>query len=149
VPVQVEPPELARVLDFAERPRSHDWSFRAALVRYAQPQPERVSALLDLVRRLEFAVKPRLKEIERDGPALWDAATGDGTGDPFLVGALQAMIELDRLGDALAEWAVDRSGDRPDAQVDAVTADVAARLEAAGIPQAERQRPPRGARSRG
>ena len=56
VPADIEPPELARLLDFAERPRTQDWSLRAALVRYAQPRPQSVSDLLDLVRRLEAAL---------------------------------------------------------------------------------------------
>ena len=33
------PSEWARLLDFAERPRAHGWSLRAALTRYAQGQP--------------------------------------------------------------------------------------------------------------
>jgi hypothetical protein len=28
MPVEVEPPELARLLDFAERPRADEWSLR-------------------------------------------------------------------------------------------------------------------------
>src|SRR5205823_304392 len=101
-------------------------SLRAALCRYAQPQPVRVSAVLDLVRRIEFALQ--------------GASAAD---DAFLVELLRAAAELDRLGDALAEWAVDRAGERPDAAVDAVTADVARRLEALGVPHEERLRPTR------
>ena len=49
----ITPPELAALIDVSERQRAGDWSLRAALCRYAQPQPVRVSALLDLVRRIE------------------------------------------------------------------------------------------------
>ena len=152
MPAEVSPPELARLLDYAERPRAHDWSFRAALCRYAQPQPQRVSNVLDLMRRIEFALAPHTKAIELDGPAHWRAAeTGEAAPgvDPLVAGLLPAMVELDRLGDVLAGWAVDRAGERPDAAVDAVTDDVGGRLTELGVPRedqsARRQRrPPRG-----
>ena len=145
---EVEPPELARLIDFAERPRTHDWSLRAALCRYAQPQPERVSTVLDLVRRIEFALHPHSKRIEREGPALWqaldaDASEASGPTD-VVIGLLRAVVLLDRLGDVLAEWAVDRAVERPDNEVDAVAADVAQRLAALGVPHEDRARPPRG-----
>jgi hypothetical protein len=145
VPAEIEPPELARLLEFAERPRTEDWSLRAALTRYAQPQPQRVSDVLELVRRVEFAVRPHLKSIDRDGGGYWQALrSADSTGpvDP-IVGLLGVMVDLDRLGDVLAEWAADPSRERPDAAVDAVTADVARRLDALGVPREERQRPTR------
>jgi hypothetical protein len=118
--------ELARLIDFAERPRTHDWSMRAALCRYAQPQPVRVSTVLDLVRRIEFALQ---------GAA--------SAGDAYLGELLRAASQLDHLGDTLAEWAVDRDEPRPDGVVDAVTADVARRLEALGVPHEDRPRPTR------
>ena len=138
---EIEPAELGLLLDYAERPRAHDWSLRAALTRYAQPEPERVGRVLELVRRIEFALKPQIKAVERDGAAVWQALQSGG-GDP-VVGLLRAMVELDRLGDELAVWAADPSGDRPDAAVDAVTADVLHRLDELGVPREERQRPPR------
>lgn len=144
---EVEPPELARLIDFAERPRTHNWSLRAALCRYAQPQPERVSTVLGLVRRLEFALQPHTKLIEREGPAIWQALDADAveargpTG--VVVGLLRATVELDGLGDVLSQWAVDRAGERPDNEVDAVTADVARRLADLGVPHEDRARPPR------
>lgn len=126
---EVEPPELAQLLELAERPRVDDWSLRAALTRYAQPQPQRVGDLLELVRRIEGAIRPQLKAIERGAPVPDEL--------------LQAMVELDRLGDVLAAWAVDPSQDPPDAAVDAVVAGVGARLERLGVPREQRQRPPR------
>jgi hypothetical protein len=147
VPVEVEPPELARLVDFAERPRTHDWSLRAALVRYAQPEPVRVNRVLEHVRRIDFALGKQRKLLEREGPAIWAAlASGaDGAGGEHadVVALLQVTAELDRLGDALAAWAVDRAVEQPDAQVDEVTADVERRLDELGIPREERTRPPR------
>jgi hypothetical protein len=147
VPAEVEPPELARLLDFPERPRVADWSLRAALTRYAQPQPERAARLLEVVRRAEGALHRHAKLFQRDGPAIWATVTDDPaspTGSHADVTALLlATAELDQLGDRLATWAVDRAGDRPDTDVDEVVADVAERLDDLGIPREERDRPPR------
>jgi hypothetical protein len=145
VAAEVEPPELARLLDFAERPRTDDWSLRAALTRYAQSRPQRVGDLLELVRRTEFALRPHLKSVDREGEAYWQALqSGDGprAGDPA-VGLLGVMVDLDRLGDRLAGWAADPVDEPPDADVDAVIAAVARRLEELGAPREERQRPAR------
>ena len=125
---------------------------RAALVRYASPQPQRVDDLLNLVRRLDGALGRQNALLARDGDQIWAAlngaagvaAAGD---DADVIELLRAAVELDRIGDVLAAWAVDVSGDRPDAQVDAVIADVGPRLERLGVPQEER--PPPTARSRG
>ena len=145
MPPQVEPPELARVVAFAERPRTGDWSLRSALCRYAQPHPGRVSTVLDLVRRIEFALHPQAARLDREGPALWaslEAGEAART-DDMVLGLLGTMAELDRLGDTLAEWAVDRSAHHPEAAVDATAVDVARRLEELGVPHEERTRPPR------
>lgn len=142
---QVEHVELARLLDTAERPRTRDWSLRAALTRYGQPQPLRASAVIELLRRIEAALRAHGKLFERDGDAVWQAIEGEpGDIDPGVVGLLRALSELDRLGDALALWAVDRQGERPDAAVDAVVTDVGRRLEVLGAPHEERPRPGRG-----
>jgi hypothetical protein len=147
VPVDIEPPELGRVVDFAERQRAGDWSLRSGLVRYAQPEPERVNQILDLVRRVEWALRARGKVIQDDGPGLWVALeTGDNrssSSQTDVIELLRAAVELDRLGDIVAGWAVDPSTDPPDAEVDAITADVARRLDALGVPREERARPPR------
>ena len=145
MPTQAEPAELAQLIEFAERPRVEDWSLRAALTRYAQPQPRRVSEVLDLVRRIEFVIGSHRAAIENDGPALWDALQShERNGDTDrLVGVLRAMVELDELGDLLAVWAADPASKRPDASVDAVTAEVARRLDELGIPREERQPPSR------
>lgn len=145
VPPEVDPAELARLVDLAERPRAHDWSLRAALTRYAQPQPQRVSDILEVVRRIESAIRPQLKRIEREGPALWQAVQVDDPPAPVdpVVGLLRVMTDLDRLGDVLAEWAADPTRERPDAAVDAVIPDVSRRLDELGVAREERQRPPR------
>jgi hypothetical protein len=145
VPSEIAPAALARLLDFAERPRVQDWSLRAALVRY--PQPQRVNDVLDCVRRLEWALGRQTAVLERDGPNLWAALTHDATdgeSDAHVVGLLRAAQELDRLGDVLATWAVDVSRERPDAEVDLVVASVARQLDVLDVPREERRpaRPP-------
>ena len=148
MPAEVEPAELAQLIDFAERPHTENWSLRAALVRYAQPQPQRVNDLLDLVRRIQAALGAQSATLQRNGTEIWDALEHD-TRPPDvapLVELLDAAREIDRLGDVLAEWAVDITRPRPDDAVDAAVADVAGRLERLGIPHDERV-PPR--RSRG
>ena len=133
------------LIDYTERPRVDDWSLRAALTRYAQPQPQRVGALLELVRRIEFAMASHRQTIEGEGRELWStvqAADGTPTSDR-LVGMLLAMVDLDRLGDLLAAWAADPTRERPDEAVDAAIAQVAHRLEVLGIPREERQPPTR------
>jgi hypothetical protein len=153
VPAEIEPPELARLVDVAECPRVEDWSLRSALVRYAQPQPGRASVILQLVRRIDGAVHPQAKVLRVEGPTIW-AALRDGGGPAtgpagFVVAVLRVSLLLDGLGDALAGWAVDPSAPRPDDEVDTVTAEVARRLDALGVPD-ERDRPiPPGVRRRG
>lgn len=144
--VDPEPPELAQLLDFAERPRVQGWSLRSALVRYAQADPVRVSQVLELVRRIEAAWQPHTKLLVQQGPEVW--ATLDGGPPPdaepqaLLVGLLGAARDLDEMADRVAAWAVDRSPDRPDAVVDAAVADVTKRLDAMGVAREERQGPP-------
>ena len=50
-PAEPNPP--ASLLNYAESSRVDDWSFRSALMRMAQPEPERVAAVLTLSRRLD------------------------------------------------------------------------------------------------
>ncbi|HMC72186.1 MAG TPA: hypothetical protein VKJ07_23715 [Mycobacteriales bacterium] len=145
----IEPPELARLVDFAERGRTNDWSLRAALVRYAQPQPQRVNDILDLVRRVEWALDQHAAIIGRDGHGLQRELQDDKRSSPqhaSVIEVLRTAGQLDHLGDILAAWAVDRAGVRPDNEVDSIVSDVAHRLDALGIPHEER--PPR-PRSRG
>jgi hypothetical protein len=148
VPPEIEPPELARLVDFAERSRVGDWSLRSALCRYAQPQPQRVGNVLELVRRIEFGLHPSQSRLVKEGPALWAAVDGGSADGDLLVGLLGAMRQLDALGDTLADWAHDRAGKHPEDEVDATVAAVARRLDEIGAPVEERVPPP-GARGRG
>ena len=53
------------MLNLAERQRGQQgWSLRSALVRFAQPEPTRAAAVLDLVRRCEWALQPLLRTLE-------------------------------------------------------------------------------------
>jgi hypothetical protein len=149
MPAEIQPPELAALLDYQERPRVDDWSLRAALTRYAQPEPERVGDLLEVVRRIEFALGSYQKVIESDGPQLWSAVQGAGASAPNdrLIGMLHAMVELDELGQQLATWAADPTTARPDEAVDATVGRVRRRLDDLEIPSEESR--PRTARRRG
>jgi hypothetical protein len=148
--VEVEPPGLARLVDFAERPRLEDWSLRSSLVRYAQPEPARVARLLDVVRRADAAMASNRKLFEKQGAAVW-AAIVDGAPtdvvDANVIALLNAVRRLDELGDVIATWAVDARQPRPDAALDEATPVIGAALDAAGVPMDQGPPgPPRGAR---
>lgn len=71
-----------RLLSYAESPRVDDWSLRGALVRYAQPRPTRASAVLELVRRTDAALKPFGRALERTlAPTLPGLSPADFTPD--------------------------------------------------------------------
>jgi hypothetical protein len=142
VAATLEPPALAQLVDLAERPRDTGWSLRAALVRYAQPEPVRSGAILELVRRIDQALKGHAKLLASDGPAIWSAVDGGGAppdGAAAVVELLVASRPLDGLGDLLAAWAVDPRQDRPDAQVDEVVAATTGRLDELGVVREARQ----------
>jgi hypothetical protein len=140
VPAEIEPPELARLVDYSERSRTDDWSLRSALVLYALPQPQRVNDILVHVRRVDRELGKQSKRLAREGAELWRALES-GEGGDDLVALLGAARELDELGDVLVAWAVDRTGESPDARVDATVADVGQRLDALGVPYEERPGP--------
>jgi hypothetical protein len=52
------------LVDVAESSRAGDWSLRSALVRFAQPEPTRAGAVLELVRRTDGALKPHRRRLE-------------------------------------------------------------------------------------
>ena len=139
----IAPPELARLVDLSEWPRAQGWSLRAALVRYAQPQPVRAAAILEVVRRVDAALAGQRRSLEKDGPAVWAAVVGGDTAP--LPALLRAVVPLDRLADVMTRWAPDRAGERPDADVDAAVAEVSATLDLLGVPREERTGPPRAA----
>lgn len=57
----------SRLVDYAESSRAGDWSLRSALVRFAQPEPTRAGAVLELVRRTDGALKPHRRRLESGG----------------------------------------------------------------------------------
>lgn len=57
-------PDLS-LLNYGEMARDGDWTLRSALNRLAQPEPARVSAVLDLVRRLDAPLNHVKKSLER------------------------------------------------------------------------------------
>jgi hypothetical protein len=140
VAAELRPPELARLVDFAERARDGDWSLRSALVRYAQSQPVRVSQVLEQVRRIEAALHLHAKVLAADGPEVWAALDGgpppsDELGE--IVGVLGAAARLDDLADLLTAWAIDRTGPQPHDEVDAALAEVTVRLDDLGVAREE------------
>ena len=143
--VEVSPPQLAALIDVAERPRAGNWSLRAALTRYGQPQPQRTSNLIEVLRRIEVAVHGSLPQLHEHGPDLWDELTAGAapTHDhAALVELLKLIRDVDEVGDALADWANDKTQPRPDDRIDAVAADAMKRLDALGVPREEERRPP-------
>ena len=108
--------DLDRLVDYADAARVDDWSLRSALVRFAQPEPERAAALLRVVRRLD-QVLPRYERSPHPEELL----------------ALAGV--LDRLADTLAEWAVAATAPPPVDTVDEVTARVWARMDELGVPE--------------
>ena len=79
---------------YANNLRHGDWSLRSALVRFAQPHPTVASAVLTLVRRLDAALAPHAKRLERDAVA---ARPGLGTDDTDRVVADSRAADLARL----------------------------------------------------
>ena len=183
------PDDGVRLVQYAESSRVGDWSLRSALVRYAQPEPARASAVLELVRRTDGALKPLGKVLERSETATDPALSAASFGTPeqgltvsdrirvdaratdlarvalrapgdldrvlaeydsvssladderTAIPLLAVAVELDALGDVLASWAHDRSGPRPDDEVDAIARRAFAMLASLGVER--EQRPPR------
>lgn len=147
MPADPEPPELARLVDVAERARAGDWSLRSALCRYAQPEPARVVAVYELLRRIDVALQAQAGRLAEEGPELWAAVQAGDEPDDQLVGLLRVAQDLDRLADTLVAWAVDRGAHHPEAEVDAATSSIERRLDELGIAREEREPPP-GVRAR-
>lgn len=57
-------PDGPHLVDYAESSRVGDWSLRSALVRFAQPEPTRASAVLELIRRTDGALKAHRRRLE-------------------------------------------------------------------------------------
>lgn len=117
----------ADLIGLAERARTDDWTMRSALVRYAQPEPLRASAVLELIRRLDGALHPHARAIER----------GDEP-DEAARSLLAPAAVLDHLGDVLVAWARDPAQSRPDDVVDGLVRDVFGQLADLDIPRETR-----------
>lgn len=144
VSADLSPPELARLVDVAERPRAGNWSLRAALTRYGQPQPQRSHDLIEVLRRIEVGVRQAAAVLEAHGPSLWSALDA-GEGHEEHAAALEflrVIRDVDEVGGALVRWANDKAQPRPDAEIDSVAADAMRRLDVLGVPR-EEDRPPR------
>lgn len=61
---EVTPDSTVSLLNFAESPRADDWTLRSALVRFAQAEPTRAGAVLELVRRCDAALHPLVRTVE-------------------------------------------------------------------------------------
>lgn len=140
----------------AERPRVANWSLRAALTRYGQPQPQRTSDLIEVLRRIDVALKQRSGLFERHGDALWAALGDPAPPAPELrdgIELLGVISRVDEVGERLAAWARDpHLESRPDEAIDAVVAEAGRRLDELGVPRVpreEQRRPPRAGGSRG
>lgn len=73
--------DLSRsLLNVAECPVVDDWTLRSALVRLAQPEPERVGRLLEVLRRLEAPLQHVTRALGQE------ASTCDRSLDAALVG---------------------------------------------------------------
>ena len=96
-----------RLVDYAESPRVGEWTLRAALVRYAQPVPAGASAVLELVRRTDGALKPFLRALDAHVTAtdpVLSAASFPAGGAPL---APSPAARLDARAADLARLALD------------------------------------------
>ncbi len=55
-----------RLIDYAESPRVGGWTLRSALVRVAQPEPVRASAVLELIRRTDGALADHRRRLDAE-----------------------------------------------------------------------------------
>ena len=103
------PPAPARsLLGYAESARTGDWSLRSALVRFAQPEPQRAADLLELVRRLDAVLQPVSRVLERHvvacdpslGPTLDDVEAAS-VGPPATPVADVRVADLARVAEAV------------------------------------------------
>lgn len=114
-----------RLLDVAETPRAEGWSLRSALVRYAQPEPERAGRLLQSVRRLEAAFAPSKSAIERQP----DAPPAG------VMGLFPVARLIDAFADEMVAWATHRQGERPVESLDRACDRIEAELDRLGVPR--------------
>ncbi len=77
-----EPPtgalDAPQLVDHAESSHADDWSLRAALVRFAQPEPTRAAAVLELIRRTDGALASHRRLLDATSVPT-DPGLGPGT----------------------------------------------------------------------
>lgn len=171
-PVAVD--EQNSILNYAEGPRVADWTLRSALVRLAQPHPLRSEAVLQLVRRLDAALKPMIRPLQDHGVHTQRSIPGgaqhvadtrlvDLAADPDLLAAYQHKVELDDtelssahlvrlalemdgLADVLAGWAAAGPVNPPLSEIDRTCAEVLKSMNDLGVPEEARWDGPPGSR---
>lgn len=80
-PSAAEPDRSRSLLNYAESAHDGDWTLRSALVRLAQPDPARVGALLEVMRRLDGPLHHVARTLERHtvvADAVLDPAAVEG-----------------------------------------------------------------------
>jgi len=121
-------PDGHRLVDYAESSRTDDWSLRSALVRFAQPEPTRAGAVLELIRRTDGALKPHRRRLETatapthpglapdlfedDGGALAIRADAERVLDAPAADLARVELRLPR-GDSVVAAYADASGEDP------------------------------------
>lgn len=163
-PVEVD--EQNSILNYAEAPRHDDWTLRSALVRLAQPHPLRSEAVLQLVRRLDAAIKPVIRQLQHHGvqsqrsipggaELVADVRLVDLAGDPQVLAAYQELAELDdaelasvhlvrlaldldELANTLTAWAAAGPSTPPLSEIDQTCAQVLASMDNSGVPEEPR-----------
>ena len=105
----------AEIIEFSEVPHTGNWTLRSALVRLAQPEPLRAEAVLQIVRRLDAALKPFEKSPSDAGE---------------LIDVVETMTALSR---TLCEWANAGPANPPLQAIDETCAAVFRRLDELGV----------------
>ncbi|MEM9134491.1 MAG: hypothetical protein AAGE88_19230 [Actinomycetota bacterium] len=150
-------PAVERPIDLAnlsERERESGWSFRASLVRFAQPEPLRGAVIMEFLRRSELALQPvnallddgravelaRLLGADGDADRARELAAGyrqgldlDPAVDDHLL-LLAAVLILDDLGERLSTWAPTAPAPAPLAAVDAALSQIRDRFDDLEVP---------------
>jgi hypothetical protein len=101
--------------EYADRILVNGWCLRSALVRYAQAQPVRTTALHTMMRRLDAAIVPTSSLRES---------------------LLETVARFDQLALVMSTWAADRAARiRPDDAVDEVMASTMSDFERLQVPE--------------
>jgi hypothetical protein len=160
------------LLNFAESARAGGWSLRSSLVRLAQPEPEIVGSLLEVVRRLDAPLQHISRQLQRhivgsEAPSgSPDVRTADlarlvaegAAADQLIAGyhevaplddeerlavpLLALAVEFDHLADVLAAWATDADDEPPKRQVEETSDRVRRRMDELGVPEERWDGPP-------